>query len=1081
MRATITFITIYFNCHNTYQNLVMPPKGASPTLRERDADRPEYTPLAPPLALHRNRPGDGWQPTRTCAVCGQHINKIDSWAPHMRRLHPYAPRSSKHGVKRVVVCDPTNALGGQTPQRDAYMSTPAFFRGLLAWIASNDGQSPLSAPDPAAFQGLITQARDSLNDAKTRTKVDRHLQGIKIVEGTIHQQANSSQPTLDAMITALEGTYDRIAPLLTLQGPSESYSMISGAMRTLGSFFRSSSGNSNGSELEQGDQNRLLTPPERPDSPRKESQARPEVSQNRLQPRRDPPNFRIARLIRNADKAGGERASEVALQDPNFTVNFGDYLLHLDNNPGAIQSQFRNMAGQEGIVPHRMIQDVDLPWGLPTTIPIVTDGVGIPIAFATEVVRRFTPAGVVNVAQNEAFLVDYITTAVPDQGVNAIRVFRNVINAERLSVTIRDRALNRRCEYPWSLRISAEWIAQRLRISRHEEAEPEEAQLPDDAGSNGGSDSSSSSDSGSDSNSGGRPESPVLPQNKPDNPPSKQNKSTNNSEKPPSHSSSSSNSPSNGSAAQFAAGDLQRILDQDAATLNDLLRRPTVRAHRRYQRAIGVLQTRRAEIMKDASRPIDERKDRDRMRAAYRGLHDQINDQLTTADGIPYKEHDCHEIVSTIIEIVRRFEPEDTPLDAADPDSPIDRFFPYGGGDGGNQIMGNGNTGSSMSQTNIYMGGRGIRSGKIYQTQPVTGKRPRTTGNSRPSGGGGSDDGDDGNGPPPGGKRTKTQDQKLPFRKEYTTKDNVVDIAKKMKGYQALKNEADAAKAKANGWSTQKSSVIDLTKKNTQSNKKNSKDGDYVPPGKSSKQTGPAKSTASKTAPLKKPVTEKPKTGLAKTNVPAKPTAVKLATRAKFAATKPVVPAKPAILFKPVPTKPATVTVSKLLVPAKSTAAKPVTPRKSTSAKPVVLFKPAVPANPATLKAPVKPKKLLPPKKTRAAKANGPAATTTTITSKFISETDRKAAEVEKRLKAAQASVQKKIDDMKKHLDAFPSPPKTSPKTKPKMPSPPVSHTERETRSETKRAADDDEKEGVVKTSTSTGFDKRARKRQRNN
>jgi hypothetical protein len=353
------------------------------------------------------------------------------------------------------------------------------------------------------------------------------------------------------------------------------------------------------------------------------------------------------------------------------------------------------------------------------------------------------------------------------------------------------------------------------------------------------------------------------------------------------------------------------------------------------------------------------------MRAAYRGLHDQIKDQLATADGIPHKEHDSHEIVSTIIEILRRFEPEDTPLDAGDPDSPIDSFFPYGGEDGGNQIMGNANTGSSMSQTNIYMGGRGTRSGKIYQTQPVIGKRLRTSGNSRPSGGGGSDDGDDGSGPPPEGKRTKTQDPKLPSRKEYITKDNIIDIAK-MKGYQALKDAVDAVRAKTNRWSTQKSIFIDLA--NTQSNKNNSKYGDYVPPRLSRNQTVPAKSTASKTAALKKPATEKPKNGPAKTNIPAKtvvkakPTAVKLATPAKLTATKPIVPAKPAILFKPIPTKPATLTVSKLLVPANPTAAKPVAPTKSISAEPVILFKPAIPANLVILKAPAKSKKPLPPK-----------------------------------------------------------------------------------------------------------------------
>jgi hypothetical protein len=45
-----------------------------------------------------------------------------------------------------------------------------------------------------------------------------------------------------------------------------------------------------------------------------------------------PPNSRIARLIRNFDKAGVERKLEVNMQDPNFTINFSDYLLHVEKN-----------------------------------------------------------------------------------------------------------------------------------------------------------------------------------------------------------------------------------------------------------------------------------------------------------------------------------------------------------------------------------------------------------------------------------------------------------------------------------------------------------------------------------------------------------------------------------------------------------------------------------------------------------------------------------------------------------------------------------------------------------------------------
>jgi hypothetical protein len=1105
----------------------MPPKpepGLSPTLREQDANRREYSPLAPPLALIRNQPGDGWQPIQTCAVCGQHVNKIESWAPHMRRLHPYAPRSSKHGLKRVVGCDPTNALGDQTRQRDAYMSTPAFLRGLLAWVASNEGQSPLSVPDPAKFQDLITQGRDNLNDAKTRTEVDRHLLGIKIVEDTINEQANSAQPTLDTMVTALEGIYGQVAPLLSVQGTSENYSMISGAISTLSWFFREDSGGSNASEREQRDQSRYPTPP---DSARKQPQYRPESSQSRRQTPHGPPNFRIARLIRNSDGAGGERASEVELQDPNFTVNFGDYLLHLDNDLHAFQPRFRNMAGQEGTVPRRMTQDIPLPWGLPTTIPVVADGIGIPIAFATEVMRRQAPQGVVNVARHEAFLVDYDHLGVLDQGAKQTVIFRNVISVGRSCVTIRQRALYQQYQYPWELKIDAEWLARRSRITRGEEEESEEEGSEEEE----------------------EEEAPKNPPVKPSNKPSESaNKPLGHTSTSPGSSFSGGSSSrgsshsgggppwgrgsraSNGSAAQFAASDLKRILDQDAATLTALLRRPTVRAHKRYQKAIGLLQTRRDEVMKNGI-SVDERRDRDRMRAAYRGLHDQIGEQLTLSDLIPYKEHDCHEIVSTIIEIVRRFEPEDTPLDPGDPDSLTDLYFECDeaiGGDGVN-IIGSVNTGNiTQANTNIYMSGRGIRSGKIHQTKPVMGKRSRKTGNSRPSGGGGGNDDDDDNGNgPPGAKRTKTTKPNLSYRKELNTKAN--GGAKNMEAYEKSKKAADAAKTKANGTGPKSSNVINLIKKIPKSNQ-NSKDDDYVPPGKSSKQTGPVKSTNSKPAAPKKPTTAKPKTTSAKPALPAK----------TIVTAKPVVTATPAILPKPklfVPVNPTA--TGKPLVTSNSVLRKPKLGKLVTILKPVVtgtptilpkpkLFVPvtqaavakpvvlpksklAVPAKPTSLKAPAKDAT----KKASPSKQDGSEATvTTTTTSKFFIEGNINT-EFEKRMKAARISVLKKIDDMKKRLEIFPStpnkssktntdnleerfqalprpsspktppslpsPPKTSTKKKSTIPSPPASPIKRETRSETKRAADDEENGEVSPTNSSQVSDKRVRKSQRKN
>jgi hypothetical protein len=277
---------------------------------------------------------------------------------------------------------------------------------------------------------------------------------------------------------------------------------------------------------------------------------------------------------------------------------------------------------------------------------------------------------------------------------NADNNFRRVINIESRNEVIYGAFLERRYEYPWDLRICPDWLSQRFRIIRGEEAE-QEAQAGDFA------------PIPYDQNVTHPPDIPEGVQDQQDSP------------RPRSRPE---------SPAQPARGDLQVILDADDETLTDILARPTVRAHKRYQRAIAILQTRRDEIMGDLGREIDDVIDRDHTRAAYRGLHDQIGGLLART----FKEIDFNEIVLIIIEVLRRFKPEESPLDASDPDSPISPGF--SGGQTAN-IRGNNNTTIFF---NSYGG-----SDKAYQTSTATGKRPRRDCRGRRRGWGDDDDGDD--------------------------------------------------------------------------------------------------------------------------------------------------------------------------------------------------------------------------------------------------------------------------------------------------------------------------------------------------
>jgi hypothetical protein len=505
---------------------------------------------------------------------------------------------------------------------------------------------------------------------------------------------------------------------------------------------------------------------------------------------RRPGNFRITRLIRNTDKAGQERESEIDLQDPNFAVNFGDYLLHLEDNRITLHARFRNVAGQEAIIPTRMTRNIAQPWGLNRYIPIVDDDrVGIPISFATQAMRSADGLG--GVELNEAIL-DLGVSAENELDLESAQliadhlgnnvdasndVYHDVIDVDRQIYTMQQTTLERRYEFPWNLHVDKNWLNQLIRILRGGEeddvTDEEDFQVQD-----GGEGSPSSSKTNG--NSSGPSESPA-----PAGPP----------------------------------GKVQEIVFDDDRDLLHLLERSTVKAHKKYQRAIRLMIDTIRKFFPVEGRDVDEIRDRDHIRAAFRDNHPQIQDLL--APSAPYKEIDCHEMIGKILEILWRFEPKDSPL--AERDSPLSSPGLSLG-----RITGNSNQIASMSsvrgnnntQTAAFINHNGKGSGRSSHTKPSNGKRPRGPSPRRDN----DEDDEDGN---EHRKRSKIARQYV--LKKFVDKNNMAEM--KVKAQRAarradaeLKKELAARKAASRAADKHGASTVAKARKP-------SKDGEYAPPG----------------------------------------------------------------------------------------------------------------------------------------------------------------------------------------------------------------------------------------------------------
>lgn len=104
---------------------------------------------------------------------------------------------------------------------------------------------------------------------------------------------------------------------------------------------------------------------------------------NGIGPARNPSELYIARLIRGMNAGSGAIGLEDGLNidDPDFNVSYGDYLLYVDfqPQPGAY-CLMRNYAGQEAMVPTMMLQQISSPWALRSDV-LKADGTPLDMAF----------------------------------------------------------------------------------------------------------------------------------------------------------------------------------------------------------------------------------------------------------------------------------------------------------------------------------------------------------------------------------------------------------------------------------------------------------------------------------------------------------------------------------------------------------------------------------------------------------------------------------------------------------------------------------------------------------------------------
>ncbi|KAF8860493.1 hypothetical protein BDZ45DRAFT_724611 [Acephala macrosclerotiorum] len=365
-----------------YQELGIPytdiPALYSPDWPVSDPSRDPY-PFMPPPARMTGKANT----YRTCEVCGRHVRTDGDYYEHMKRWHPWAPRSYQHGrFREPVVRQPDLTQADQKLEREHRTPNANLLAADLGFNENNkDG--------PAQFRNL------------TEEQKQRFFYLWNVVDASI------------------------VAP-----GTTGLYEL-------------------------------------------------PEKS--------DPPKFRVGRIIAPTYKNGEllPRYSKEPAYRRAFTAEFwqhpellqtfnmviGDFVLYLDD-PDTPYAFFRGISpGYSGHIPWRMIQPIDLPWGLPEDVKYDSDkGVGLPITtcsaedIKTVAVANGTKLAMSNSPENWSMKdCEVLLRLDSDEVVENIRIMdyerrRGAARAEHLASPPGTYA-----PFPWGVKVDRDWLSNHIR------------------------------------------------------------------------------------------------------------------------------------------------------------------------------------------------------------------------------------------------------------------------------------------------------------------------------------------------------------------------------------------------------------------------------------------------------------------------------------------------------------------------------------------------------------------------------------------------------------------------------------------
>lgn len=175
-------------------------------------------------------------------------------------------------------------------------------------------------------------------------------------------------------------------------------------------------------------------------------------------------DFKIVRFRERKTKYGvviGTR--ETVRHQDYFPVQLGDFLLEVNQATNTHEEvRVRHYNGSERYVHRRLIETIELPWGLPRNIPVTEDedGVGLPLGFMTRTIR-VRDAGGIPLKDGEAIMTknefepqDAYCKVIDWEG-RAGEFLREV---DDTGDVIEDDPIDTPYMYPWNLRLDSDWV-----------------------------------------------------------------------------------------------------------------------------------------------------------------------------------------------------------------------------------------------------------------------------------------------------------------------------------------------------------------------------------------------------------------------------------------------------------------------------------------------------------------------------------------------------------------------------------------------------------------------------------------------